>query len=365
MRALLNVLALFIVFSLAYLFAWPVKINPVGWNSPVNLGYVGDFSVNQKLASFERLSMGALTGPEAAVHSPDGSLIATSHEGWLVRWDGDQTQGIPFVEVGGRPLGVDFDAQGNLWIANAYTGLMKLTPLGELTTEVTEVEGVAVRYADDLAVAPNGKIYLSDASTRFAASDYESTLAASLLDIMEHSDNGRVIEFDPTTGVSKVVLANLTFANGVAADPHGRFIIVAETGEYRIWKHWISGVDAGKSEVIIDNLPGFPDNVHIGENGRYWVGLTAPRSDVLDDLSGEPFWRSVIQRLPEVMRPQVVPYGMVFAIDENGNVLENLQAPNGEVYATTGVAESKQHIYVTSLTAPFLARYKKSDLDIR
>jgi len=210
--------------------------------------------------------------------------------------------------------------------------------LGELTTEVTEVEGVAVRYADDLAVAPNGKIYLSDASTRFAASDYESTLAASLLDIMEHSDNGRVIEFDP---------------------------IVAETGEYRIWKHWISGVDAGKSEVIIDNLPGFPDNVHIGENGRYWVGLTAPRSDVLDDLSGEPFWRSVIQRLPEMMRPQVVPYGMVFAIDENGNVLENLQAPNGEVYATTGVAESKQHIYVTSLTAPFLARYKKSDLDIR
>lgn len=365
MRALLNILGLSIVFALAYLFAWPVEVKPVSWVVPVNLGYVGEFAVNQKLESFERLSMGELSGPEAAVHSPDGSLIATTHEGWLVRWDGDQTEGVPFVEVGGRPLGLDFDAAGNLWIANAYLGLMKLTPLGELSTVVTEVDGIAVRYADDVAVAPNGKIYFSDASTRFSAKEYDSTLAASLLDIMEHSDNGRVIEFDPVSGVARTVLANLTFANGIAADPQGRFILVAETGEYRIWKHWISGRNTGKSEVIIKNLPGFPDNVHIGKNGRYWVGLASPRSDVLDDLAGEPFWRTVIQRLPSVMRPQVVPYGMVLAIDEEGNVLENLQAPNGAVYATTGVAESQTHIYVTSLTAPFIARYKKTDLDIQ
>jgi len=361
MRALLNILGLSIVFALAYLFTWPVAVKPVGWKSPVNLGYVGDFEVNQKLESFERLTMGKLSGPEAAVRSPDGSLIAATHEGWLVRWDGDQLEGVPFIDVGGRPLGLDFDAAGNLWIANAYTGLMKLTPLGELSIVVTEVEGVTVAYADDVVVAPNGKIYFSDASTRFAAKDYDSTLAASLLDIMEHSDNGRIIEFDPGSGVSRTVLSNLTFANGVAADPQGRFIIVAETGEYRIWKHWISGPNTGKSEVIIDNLPGFPDNVHIGLNGRYWVGLTAPRSDVLDDLSGEPFWRSVIQRLPEAMRPKVLPYGMVFAIDHDGNVLENLQAPSGAVYATTGVTESLEHIYVT---APFIARYKKSDLGI-
>lgn len=364
MRALLNIFGLSIVFALAYLFAWPVDVNPVGWKAPINLGYVGKFAVNQKLESFEKLTMGGMSGPEAAVQSPDGSLIATSHEGWLIRWDGDQIEGVPFIDVGGRPLGIDFDAQGNLWIANAYIGLMKLSPLGELTTELTEVDGIAVRYADDIAVAANGKIYLSDASTRFSAKDYSSTLAASLLDIMEHSDNGRIIEFDPVSGEAQIVLANLTFANGVAADPQGRFILIAETGEYRIWKHWISGPNRGKSEVIIDNLPGFPDNVHIGANGRYWVGLTAPRSKLVDDLAGEPFWRKVVQRLPAIMGPQVMPYGMVIAIDENGKVLENLQAPNGAAYATTGVAESREHIYVTSLTAPFLARYSKDDLGI-
>ncbi len=365
MRAVLNIIALTIVFALAYLFFWPVPVEPVGWKAPVNLGYVGDFEINQKLKSFDKLTMGDMSGPEAAVQSPDGSLISATHEGWLMRWDDDQTVGVPFAEVGGRPLGIDFDAAGNLWIANAYTGLMKLSATGDLTTVVTEVDGVAVRYADDVAIAPNGKIYFSDASTRFAAADYDSTLAASLLDILEHSDNGRVIEYDPASNIARTVMSGLTFSNGVAADPAGQFILVAETGEYRVWKHWISGAQAGKSEVIIDNLPGFPDNVHLGKNGRYWIGITSPRSQILDDLAGEPFWRKVIQRLPEAMRPNVLPYGMVVAIDANGKVLENLQAPNGEAYATTGVAETDDYIYVTSLTAPFLARYNKHTLGMQ
>lgn len=365
MRVLLNMLGLSIVFTLLYLFTWPVPVKPIGWNAPINLGYVGDFATNQKLEMFDRLDMGRFSGPEAAVHGPDGSLIAATHEGWLVRWDGDQREAVPFIDVGGRPLGIDYDDQGNLWIANAYIGLMKLSATGELSTVLTEVDGIEVRYADDVVAAPNGKIYFSDASTRFSAKEYNSTLTASLLDLTEHSDNGRIIEYDPQSGAARTVLANLTFANGVAADPQGRFILVAETGEYRIWKHWISGPNAGKSDVIIDNLPGFPDNIHIGKNGRYWVGLTAPRSKILDDLDGEPFWRKVMQRLPESMRPNVVPYGMVLAINEDGKVLENLQAPNGAVYATTGVAESEDYLFVTSLMAPFLARYKKRDLGIK
>jgi sugar lactone lactonase YvrE len=364
MSTLLKTLALGIALTLAYLLAWPVAVKPVAWQAPIHPGYVAEFAVNQKLETFDALTMGDLSGPEAAISSPDGSIIATTHEGWLVRWDQGETVGTALVNVGGRPLGIDFDSAGNLWIANAYIGLMKLAPYGEITTAVSEVDGIAVRYADDVAVALNGKVYFSDASTRFSAKEYNSTLAASLLDIMEHSDNGRVIEYDPKTDTARTVMDGLTFSNGVAADPQGRFILVVETGEYRVWKHWITGPNLGDSEVIIDNLPGFPDNIHVGQNGRYWVGLTAPRSSALDKLSGKPFWRSVVQRLPEPLRPRIEPYGMVVAIDENGEVLENLQAPNGAAYATTGVKESDEYLYVTSLTAPFLARYKKSDLGI-
>ena len=364
MRSFFMFLGLSIVAALGYLFTWPVPINPVAWNAPVSLGYVGKYSVNEKLNSFDKLTIGELSGPEAAVQAPNGDLVASTHEGWIVRWQDNATQATRWIEVGGRPLGLDYDLEGNLWIANAYSGLMKLSKDGELSVEVSEVDSVPVNYADDVVVAPNGKIYFSDASTRFSAEQYSGTLSASLLDIMEHSDNGRVIEFDPTSKVARVVKSNLTFANGVAADPSGNFILIVETGEYRIWKLWINGAKSLQSEVILDNIPGFPDNIHLGKDGRYWIGLTAPRSEILDDLAGEPFWRKVIQRLPEKMRPKIEPYGMVIAINEDGDVLENLQAPAGVVYATTGAAEVDDYLYVTSLTAPFMARYKKVDLGL-
>lgn len=72
----------------------------------------------------------------------------------------------------------------------------------------------------------------------------------------------------------------------------------------------------------------------------------------------------VVQRVPEFMRSQAVDYGAVFAIDGNdGEVVRNLQAPNGAVYATTGVTETAEFLYITSLTTPFLAKIAKQLLD--
>ena len=364
MSAVLRTLGIILLCAFGYLFLWPVPVEPVAWEAPKDRGFVDEFAPNQKLESFTRLTLGELHGPEAAVHKSDGVLYATTHEGWIIRWAQDQVDAEKWVDLGGRPLGLDFDAAGNLWVANAYSGLQKVTADGKVELVLTEVDGVALRYADDLAVTPDGKIYLSDASTRFAAEDAGGTLEASLLDILEHSDNGRVIEYDPATGASKTVMQGMTFANGVAADPAGRFILVAETGEYKVLKFWLKGDKQGQTETIIDNLPGFPDNIHTGKNGRFWVGFASPRSKPVDDLAGKPFLRKVVQRLPPFMRPQPVHYGAVFAIDEEGKVLENLQAPDGSVYTTTGVAEADEVLYVTSLTAPFLAKYQKKDLGV-
>lgn len=353
-----------VFFVLGYLLFWPVPVEPVAWKAPVNLGYVGDFEVNHKLENFESLGVAGLHGPEAAVTSATGDLYATTHEGWIVRWLNGGGEPEKWVNLGGRPLGLAFDREGNLWVANAYTGLQKITPQKQVSTEVTEVAGVAVRYADDLDIAPDGKILFSDASTKFAAEDWQSTLGASLLDLMEHGLHGRIIEYDPATQQSRVVMDQLSFANGVAIDPSGAFALIAETGSYRVWRLWLQGAQQGNSEVIIDNLPGFPDNVHVGQEGRFWVGLTSPRSKALDDLSENPGLRKIVQRLPAFMRPNVVNYGMVFAIDGNGNVLANLQSPKGVVYATTGVAETTESLYITSLTAPFLAKVAKRDLGL-
>ena len=38
---------------------------------------------------------------------------------------------------------------------------------------------------------------------------------------------------------------------------------------YRIQKYWLKGDKAGTSEIFVENLPGFPDNVSSNEEGIF------------------------------------------------------------------------------------------------
>ncbi|MDX1518449.1 MAG: hypothetical protein R3288_16490, partial [Woeseiaceae bacterium] len=174
-------------------------------------------------------------------------------------------------------------------------------------------------------------------------------LEASLLDILEHGGNGVVIEFDPASGRAEILLDGLNFANGVAISRDQQFLLVAETGSYRILKHWLEGPIAGTTEVLIDNLPGFPDNINTGLYGRFWVGLVAPRNRLLDRLSGHPLARKIVQRLPAVVRPQPVASSHVIAVDADGTVLMDLQDPGARFPMITGALETPKALYLTTL----------------
>lgn len=358
----IRIAGLMLLFCSMYLILWPVPVEPKAWKAPVSPGYTGEFTANDLLDQPTKLNLPELHGPEAAAFDQAGRLYLTTHEGWLVRSNpaGDALE--PWLDLGGRPLGLDIDPNNTVWVANAYLGLQKVSPKGEVTVVANQADGIPIRYADDVVVALDGKVYFTDASTRFGAEEHYGTLEASLLDIMEHSDNGRVLMYDPKTQTTTTIMDGLTFANGVALGPQGAYLLVVETGEYRVHKVWLSGERVGQTEVIIENIPGFPDNIHAGRDGRFWIGLTAPRSPILDRLAGKPGLRKVVQRLPAFMRPQVGLYGMVIGIDGDGKVVANLHSPSGNVYTTTGALESETHLYVTSLTAPFLAKYAKSDL---
>ena len=162
--------------------------------------------------------------------------------------------------------------------------------------------------------------------------------------------------------ILKVIIDDLNFANGIAISADQSFLLVAETGSYRILKHWIMGPRSGETEVIIDNLPGFPDNINNGLNGRFWIGLVSPRNALLDKLSNKPFIRKIVQRLPAFVRPKAVPSSHVIAIDGDGDVLMNLQDPAARFPALTGVFETRDALYLTSLFGNELARLDKQDL---
>ena len=193
--------------------------------------------------------------------------------------------------------------------------------------------------------------------------DRLSSYESSRLDLMEHGGHGRIFEYDPATDTARVIVADLNYRERrcnsrrrqLPADRRNRPLSNSQTLAER-------SRDAGTTEVILDNLPGFPDNISPGLQDRFWVGLAAPRVAILDRLSDKPWLRKVVQRLPSFVRPNAVPSSHVIAITGDGQVLMNLQDPDARFPTLTGVAETREALYLTTLFGNQLPRLNKSDL---
>ena len=341
----------------AYLALWPVPIAPVSWKAPAASGYVGPHAVNQKLAGLKLIDLGGEEGPEHIVLARDGKLYTTVLSGNILRMNPDGSGREVFANTGGRVLGFDFDAAGNLIAADAVKGLLSISPDRKITVLADQVGGDPIRYADAVVVARNGKIYLSDASTRFAPAQWGGTFEASVLDIIEQASTGRILEYDPATRATRVVAKGLSFANGVALSQDEKDLFVAETGKYRVWKIPTDAREldiaqgGAPARLLLDNLPGYPDNLMRGLDGKIWMGLTKPRSPVVDGMAEKPFLRSMTLRLPRAMWPVPKAYSHVIAFTEDGKVVADLQDPSGAYPETTAVTETADRLYVQSLHA--------------
>lgn len=355
-RVRLLLAAVLVGVPLLYLLAWPVPIAPVAWEAPVDPGHTGAFARNDRLSALEPVPVGdGLHGPEAMTADPQGRLYAATAEGIIVRLAPDGSTPERWADTKGRPLGMAFDSAGTMYVADARRGLLAISPAGEVRVVAQEADGTPIRFADDLDVAADGRVYFSDASTKFHPPAHEA-LAASLLEILEHAGNGRLLRYDPGTGTTTTLLRGLVFANGVAMSHDQRSVLVNETGSYRVLRVWIDGPRAGESEPLIDALPGFPDNITRGAGGRYWVALAAPRDAAVDALAGRPFLRKVVQRLPTALRPAPRRYGHVIAIDDSGRVVADLQDPSGRLPMITSALEVPGALYLGSLVAPTAGR---------
>lgn len=360
MKKTLALLGLGVLGMGAYLALWPVPIVPVSWNAPVAPGYQGPHAVNNRLANLNMISLGDEEGPEHIVLAKNGKLYATVLSGNILRMNPDGSGREVFVNTGGRVLGFDFDAAGNLIAADSVKGLLSISPEKQITVLTDTVGTEPIRYADAVVVAPNGKIYLSDASTRFAPAAWGGTFESSVLDILEQSSTGRILEHDPLTRATRVVAKGLSFANGVALSQDGQTLFVNETGKYRVWK---ISVKADKldirqanplASILLDNLPGYPDNLMRGLDGKIWLGLAKPRNPVVDKMGAQPFLRKVTMRLPRVLWPIPKAYGHVMAFTEDGKIVADLQDPTGAYPETTAVTETSERLYIQSLHAKTL-----------
>ena len=315
-----------------------MPIDPVVWQPATNPRTVP----NNRLSGIRSLpDVGP--GPESVAIGPDGRLYTGLQDGRVVRMLADGSGVETFVQTGGRPLGMKFDAGGNLIVADAFRGLLSVSPERKITVLADTVNGERMLFPNDIAIAADGVVWFSDASRRFDQHHW-------MLDFLEGRATGRLLRYDPRTGRVEVVLDRLMFANGVALGPGDEYVLVNETLAARITRYWLKGPRAGQSDIFASALPGYPDNLTYNGHGVFWVALPSPRNSALEALAGWPWLRKVVQRMPAQLREQKLGRtAWVLGFNTEGQVVHNLQDPAGRYGPVTSVTEANGRLYFGSI----------------
>ena len=340
-RPLMAVLSGLVAVLLGYLLLWPVPFDPqAGPMRAANPAGTGVFAKNNKLASAKMLASGI--GPEAVALDERDKVYSGLTNGDIVRFTRSGKQ-LVLANTGGRPLGIKFDIDGNLIIADAKKGLLSLAANGAITELATHHDGVRMKFVDDLDIAADGKIYFSDASARY---EY----GHDIMEVFERRPSGRLMVYDPATKQLDVLLDNLYFANGVALSAAQDFVLVNETFEHRVMRYWLRGPKAGTAEVFVDNMPAYLDNITRAPDGGFWLAGVAARTDALDALVARPFLRKVVWRLMQITGSSPAEmHSYAIKLSANGEVVHSLEDDSGHIFMMTSVIEHKGRLYLGSL----------------
>lgn len=339
---------------MAYLLFAPTTIDPLSWTPPAAPSLKdGEFKENTRLAKLKRVGRDLeLTGPEAVVTDAENRILTGLDDGRVVRLSSDGKALETLTNTGGRPLGLAWHPDGRLIIADGIKGLLALNVNnGDLQVLTTESDGVPIGFADDVDVSADGHYaYFSDASIRWHYGEDSQA-------VMEHRGDGRLLVYDFRKGETKALLNGLEFANGVALGPNEDYVLVTETGAYRISQLWLKGDKAGRQDTFRDNLPGLPDNISFNGKDRFWLAIFTPRNIFLDVFADKPFMRKVLIRALRFV-PKIVEHrAMALGLDLDGRVVANLQdSSSGNYSPITSVREVGDHLYFGSISEKGLAK---------
>ncbi|NUP17010.1 MAG: strictosidine synthase family protein [Streptomyces sp.] len=294
-------------------------------------------------------------GPEDVVADARGRVLTGVEDGRILRVDGLSDPSAARVEVlaetGGRPLGLELLPDGDLLVCDAERGLLRVgADDGAVRVLADSVAGERLRFCSNV-------VALSDGSICFTVSSRHYPLHHWMGDLVEHTATGRLLRLDPGSETPEVLLDGLQFANGLAASADESFLVVAETGAYRLTRYWLTGPRAGHSEPFAENLPGMPDNLWRGTaHAPILVALAGPRVPPLELLHrAAPAVRRSAARV--AVRAPFRPTGTigVLAVDDTGRIVHHLARRRSGFRMVTSVCETDDRLILGSMWEPGIA----------
>jgi ribose transport system permease protein len=328
------------------------------------------FALNDRLRDVTEIGLGRIEAPEDVIFDREDNLYAGSRHGDIIRFfPPDYERMEVFAHIGGAPLGMAFDRRDNLYVCIGGMGLYRVTPNRNVEKATDETnrslrsvnDDSRLRLADDLDIADDGKVYFSEATVRYEMHEWP-------VDGLEARGNGRIVCYDPNTETTRTVLGGLKFPNGVCIASDAQSILFAETWGCTVKRYWFAGPKSGTVAMVLDNLPGYPDNINLASDGNYWLALVGMRCPALDLAWRMPeFRRRMAKRLPvdEWLFPNINT-GCVIKFNEQGEVLESLWDLGGLNHPMiTSMREHRGYLYLGGISNNRIGRYKlpKADPD--
>ena len=324
------------------------------------------YEANNALKDVSVIGLGTIEGPEDVILDRNDNLFTGTRHGDIVKFSGpDFATQETFAHIGGHPLGLAFDPDGNLLTCVGGMGLYGVKPSGviyKLTDETNRTwysvnDDSRLRLADDLDVTPDGQVYFSEATIRYEMHSWP-------LDSLEGRGNGRIICHDLNTNKTQTIIRNLVFPNGICTAFDGKSILFAETWGCRISRYWLDGPKRGAIEPVIPNLPGYPDNINRASDGNYWLALVGMRTPSFDLAMTLPAFRRRMARrvAPDEWLFPNINSGCVIKFNEAGEVLDVLWDISGENHPMiTSMREHKGDLFLGGISNNRIGRYHLKD----
>jgi ribose transport system permease protein len=326
------------------------------------------YALNDRLRAVELIGKGEIEGPEDVIFDRRDNLYCPNRHGDIVRFLApDYKTWEVFAHIGGHPLGMAFDADENLDVCVGGMGLYQISPdrkIRKLTDETNRttfsvIDDSRLKLADDLDIAPDGRIFFSEATIRYDMHDWP-------YDALESRGNGRIIGYDPSSQTTRTVIRNLQFPNGVCMTGNGQSFFFAETWGCRINRYWFDGPKKGQRDIVIPDLPGYPDNINRASDGNFWVALVGMRSPVMDLALRMPSLRKRMAKRvakDEWLFPNINT-GCVLKFTAAGRIAESLWDLGGENHPmVTSMREHKGYLYFGGLYNDRIGRLKLAGAD--
>ncbi len=210
-------------------------------------------------AKLEKLA-GGFAFTEGPTADPAGNVFFVDQpNNRIMEWSADSKLST-FLQPSGRANGMDFDAQGNLIAcADEHNELWSIAPDKKVTVLVKDYQGKYLNGPNDVWVAPNGGMYITDPFYRRTWWDH-STMALT---------NEEVFYLSPERKTLARVTEDLKKPNGITGTPDGKTLFVSDIERGQTWRYDIQADGALANKTFYCGLGS--DGMTIDAEGNLYL----------------------------------------------------------------------------------------------